>query len=277
MVPRPSPQINLLNTRGYLIWVSNINHQPLPHQGGRRRFFAPPDQITGSAIRLSASETHHLARVLRLGIGARVEIFDGQGQEYEAEVRALEAGEARLQIIRVLPERAPAALFLTLGLALARAETFELVVRQATEMGVTRLIPFYCERSLVNPAGRQTSRQRRWQRLALETLKSCQRSRLPEIHLPQSFAEVLQGPEAVKIMFWEEKRSQPPGRLLSLTPPASVRLLIGPEGGFTAAEAQQAQTAGFVLAGLGPWRLKVETAALAALAIIQYAWGELAR
>ncbi|MBW1916919.1 MAG: 16S rRNA (uracil(1498)-N(3))-methyltransferase [Deltaproteobacteria bacterium] len=257
--------------------ISNNNHQPLSHQAGRRRFFAPPDQITGSEIRLSASETHHLARVLRLGVGTRVEIFDGQGQEYEAEVMALEAEEARLQIIQKLPDRAVASLSLTLGLALARAETFDLAVRQATEMGVTRLIPFYCERSLVNPAVRQPSRQQRWQRLALETLKSCQRSRLPEIHSPQSFAEVLQCPEAVKIMFWEEKRSQAPGMLLRMTPaPASVRLLIGPEGGFTAAEAEQAQAAGFALLGLGPWRLKVETAALAALAIIQYAWGDLA-
>jgi len=258
--------------------VSDKN-QPSVTSGasGRRRFFAAPEQITGTEIQLSNSESWHLARVLRLGVGARVEVFDGQGQEYEAEVLALESGQTRLQIIRKLPDRADSSLALTLGLALARAETFDLVVRQATEMGISRLIPFYCERSLVKPAGAPASRQPRWQRLALETIKSCQRSRLPEISPPQSFGEVLHGREALKIMFWEETRQKSLKELAnSIPPPASVRILIGPEGGFSAAEADQAQAAGFTLLGLGPRRLKVETAALAALALIQYAWGDLA-
>lgn len=254
----------------------NADRKTRPGASGRR-FFVPPEHITASEVGLSGAETHHLARVLRLGVGARVEIFDGQGRDYEAEVVALEPEGARLRILRERPIQAESPLMLTLGIALARAATFDQVVRQATEMGVTRLIPFYAARSLADLRGRQQSRLPRWQRLARETLKSCQRQRIPEITLPQSFAEVLQGPEAVKIMFWEEKRTRSPATLLTTRPtPASVRLLIGPEGGFTRTEAEQAQAAGFELLGLGPRRLKVETATLAALAIIQYAWGDLA-
>jgi 16S rRNA (uracil1498-N3)-methyltransferase len=257
--------------------VSEIKNQPLiSGQAGRRRFFVSPQDILGTEIRLSASETHHLARVLRLGVGARVEIYNGQGGEFEAEVVTLEPGGARLQILAETRSRSESPLFITLGLALARSETFDLVVRQATELGVSRLIPFTCQRSLVTPAVRAQSRQQRWERLALQTLKSCQRQLTPKIDHPQSFAAVLQGPEAVKIMFWEEKRRSGPERLLRDRPaPDSVRILIGPEGGFSAEEAEQARTAGFELLALGPRRLKVETAALGALAIIQFAWGDL--
>lgn len=206
-----------------------------------------------------------------------MEIYDGQGREYEAEVAALEPGGARLRILTETRSRSESPLAITLGLGLARSETFDLVVRQATEMGVTRLIPFFCQRSLVKPASRGDFRQQRWQRLARQTLKSCQRQLVPQIDSPQSFAAVLQGDEAMKIMFWEEKRAASPENLLQVRPtPDSVRVLIGPEGGFSVEEAEQAQEAGFALLGLGPRRLKVETAALTALAIIQYAWGDLA-
>ncbi len=119
-------------------------------------------------------------------------------------------------------------------------------------------------------------RLERWQRLARETLKSCQRPQLPEIAAVQDFAAILSGPEEVKLLFWEDERGGGLTDLLARPRPAGVRVLIGPEGGFSAAEAAQARAAGFRLASLGPRRLKVETAALAALTLLQYAWGDLA-
>ena len=107
-------------------------------------------------------------------------------------------------------------------------------------------------------------------------IKSCQRSRLPEIGPVQEFAAVLAGPEEVKLIFWEEERGGGLQNCLQRPRPAAVRVLIGPEGGFAAAEVEQAREAGFQVVSLGPRRLKVETAALAALTLVQYAWGDLA-
>ena len=86
----------------------------------------------------------------------------------------------------------------------------------------------------------------------------------------------LAGPEEVKLIFWEEERGGGLQSLLQRPRPRDVRVLIGPEGGFSAGEAAQARAAGFQVASLGPRRLKVATAALAALTLLQYAWGDLA-
>ncbi len=155
-----------------------------------------------------------------------------------------------------------------------KGEALDAVIRQATEMGARKIIPFLSSRSEKFTPERAARRLERWRRLAQESLKSCQRSCLPEISPPQEFAAVLSGPEPVKLIFWEEERHG--GLKEHLKAAASaVRLLIGPEGGFTASEVTQAREAGFEVVSLGPRRLRVETAALAALSLVQYAWGDL--
>jgi 16S rRNA (uracil1498-N3)-methyltransferase len=149
-------------------------------------------------------------------------------------------------------------------------------VRQATEMGVSRIFPFISERSERLPPERVERRRGRWQRLARESVKSCQRSILPQIETASDFAAALDGPEEVKLIFWEEERGGGVKSFLKLPRPRDVRILIGPEGGFSPGEAALARKAGFQVVSLGPRRLKVATAALAAITLIQYAWGDLA-
>ena len=240
------------------------------------RFYAPPERFQDDTVYLDQEEIRHLARVLRLGVGDRVEVCDGRGRQVEARVISLEARGPQLQVIRELADWGESPLRLVLGIGLAKGEALDGVMRQATEMGVQRIIPFYSERSERPAPERARRRQDRWQRLAREILKSCQRAMLPEIGPVQEFAAVLSGAEEMKLIFWEEERRGGLKSWLSLKRPASVRLLIGPEGGFSAAEAAQAREAGFRVASLGPRRLKVETAALAALALVQGAWGDLA-
>ncbi len=240
------------------------------------RFYAPPESFQDDTVSLDQEEIRHLARVLRLGVGDRVEVCDGRGRQVEARVLSLEGRGAHLQVLRELADWGESPLRLVLGIGLAKGEALDGVMRQATEMGVQRIIPFYSERSERPAPERARRRQDRWQRLARETLKSCQRAMLPEIGPVQEFAAVLSGSEEMKLIFWEEERRGGLQSWLSLKRPESVRLLIGPEGGFSAAEAAQAREADFRVASLGPRRLKVETAALAALALIQGAWGDLA-
>jgi 16S rRNA (uracil1498-N3)-methyltransferase len=241
-----------------------------------RRFYAPPAAFKEGRVLLDPEETRHLNKVLRLGQGAQVEVYDGQGGNFTAVVQQVDAAGALLQVVAELAPWGESFLDLTLGIGLAKGEALDAVVRQATEMGAKRIIPFISERSEQVTPERATRRQTRWRRLAQESLKSCRRSFLPQIDKPQDFAAVLSGPEAQKLMFWEEELGGGLQAFLSQPRPESVRVLIGPEGGFSTREAAQARDAGYEVVSLGPRLLKVPTAALAALTLIQYAWGDLA-
>jgi 16S rRNA (uracil1498-N3)-methyltransferase len=241
-----------------------------------RRFYAPPENFQGNVVTLDPEETFHLARVLRLGAGVRVEVTDGQGGNFAAEVATLEPRGATLRILGKLDSWGESPLPLVLGIGLAKGEALDEAVRQATEMGVARIFPFISERSERLTPERVERCRKRWQRLARESIKSCQRSMLPLIEPPRDFAAALQGPEEVKLIFWEEERGGGLKPVLNLPRPQDVRVLIGPEGGFSPGEAALAREAGFQVVSLGPRLLKVATAALAAITLIQYAWGDLA-
>ena len=157
-------------------------------------------------VTLDPEETLHLARVLRLGVGAQVEVCDGEGGNFAAQVATLEPRGATLRILGKLDAWGESPLTLVLGIGLAKGEAMDEAVRQATEMGVTRIFSFISERSERLSPERLERRRGRWQRLARESIKSCQRSRLPDIEPHRDFAGALEGPEAVKLIFWEEER-----------------------------------------------------------------------
>ncbi|MEW6388464.1 MAG: RsmE family RNA methyltransferase [Thermodesulfobacteriota bacterium] len=241
-----------------------------------RRFYVSPEGVRGEVAVLGPEETHHLVRVVRLGVGAEVAVFDGQGREWQAVVENLSPEGAVLKVVRPLAPLAESPLSIALGVGLAKGEAMDGVIRQATEMGVKKILPFISSRSERVTLERATRRRAKWERLAQESLKSSQRSYLPEIAPVQDFAGVLAGPEEVKLLFWEEERGGGVSKYFSQTRPAGVRLLIGPEGGFSPEEVALVREKGYQTASLGPRRLKVETATLAALTLIQHAWGDLA-
>lgn len=242
----------------------------------QRRVYAGPEQFHGDQVSLTPAESHHLSRVLRLSVGDWVEVVDGVGHVFAAEVCHSTPDVSRLRLLGEVPSAGESCLRITLGIALVRSDTLDLVVRQMTEMGVWQLIPFYASRSLARPETWQAGKVERWLRLAQGGLKSCERPCLPKILPPVPFAQVLSGDEQVKILCWEDLRRQASaGELTASRRPESVRLLIGPEGGFTAPEVAAAQRAGFQCLGLGPRRLRVETAAMAAVSLLQYLWGDL--
>lgn len=240
-----------------------------------RRFYAQPHQFHQDTVTLDAEETAHLARVLRLGVGDRVEVCDGDGGNFAAQVADLNPRGATLHILERLAPWGESPLPLVLGIGLAKGEAVDGVIRQAAEMGVTRIVPFISERSERLPTTRADRRRERWRRLARESIKCCRRSVLPGIEPPRDFITALKGPEEAKLFFWEEERLRGLKSVLQRPRPRDVRILIGPEGGFTPQEADQAREAGFQLLSLGPRRLKVATAALAAIALVQFAWGDL--
>lgn len=240
---------------------------------GARWFFAPPEAWQGDGVLLSPEESHHLARVLRLPAGAAVVVTDGAGRAAQARVAGQERDRVRLRLEAELPAGTESPLPLTLAVGLAKGEALDRVVELATELGAWELVAFSSRYAEALSPERQARRLARWERLARKTLKLCRRVRLPRLAVTD-FGLLVARPQEVRILFYEEaKEGLKPAALPPR--PAGVLLIIGPEGGFAPEEVILAREAGAVVAGLGPRRLRVETAAAAALGLAQFLWGDL--
>lgn len=240
---------------------------------GTRWFFAPPEAWEAETVLLSPEESHHLARVLRLPVGQEVVVTDGCGRAAVARVAGQWRDRVRLRLAAELPAPTESPLELTLAVGQAKGEALDRVVELATEMGAWELVAFSSRYSEPLPPERQARRLARWARLSREALKLCRRTRLPRLALTD-FGSLLARPEGVRVLFYEEeRRGLNPAELPS--EPVGVLLIIGPEGGFAPEEVARAREAGVRVAGLGPRRLRVETAAAAALGLAQFFWGDL--
>ena len=225
-------------------------------------------------LRLEGAGLHYLRDVLRLRCGAHVEIFDGEGQSFEAEVETIGPGGADLVLRDASVQRHESPLELTLAVAVAKAAKLDWVVEKATELGVTRIIPFASERAIA-AIERGTSRIDRWRRIAAAAAAQCGRVRCPEVLATESFAGLmpLAASQDRALLFTAGS-----GDSLGDRGEHAVRSIVvvtGPEGGFSAGEVTQATRAGFSLTTFGPRMLRAETAAIVAVALAQHQWGDL--
>ncbi len=243
------------------------------------RIYAPPVQEGKDTVELAEDTVRYLRNVLRLGRGDGILLFDGTGWEYRGVIERLEGREGTARI--VARERVPLAIpvRITLAQALPKGDKMEFIVQKATELGVARIVPFRSARTIPRRTeDRAARRLERWRRIAAEAAEQCGRTDVPEIAEPLPFREALEqaGPEAVKILFWESETERSVREILKGDAARSAReffLVVGPEGGVTGEEAEQARQADFLTASLGRLVLRVETAALAILAIFQYECG----
>jgi 16S rRNA (uracil1498-N3)-methyltransferase len=235
------------------------------------RMFVPPSQLAqGERVLLDAAQTRHLEAVLRLGPGAPVEVFDGEGNSYEA---VLEPGA--LRIVRPLATGGRG-LDVWVAHAIPKADNLDLVVQKATELGATRIVPLQAERSVPRlDAERGEARAGRWRRIAQEAARQCGRSDVPPIDPPRSLADLCAAlePDRRGLLLDPEERAL----RLSQAARGAARLclVIGPEGGFSAEERTLAHARGISSVSLGPLVLRTETAALAALAVVRHVHGDL--
>lgn len=234
----------------------------------RRRFFVSHIR-SGEAV-LSGDEARHLTRVLRVEMGQKYEISDG-ASVWLAEVTAARKDRVEFRIVAPM-ELAPKAVDITLYAALIKFDHFEWMIEKATELGVSRIVPVLAARSEAGLEKAVPRRIERWQRIVLEASQQSRRDQPPVVEMPIDLEEALVQSDAPH-RFWLDEDAD--GHHFWNAIPAervagdAVALLIGPEGGWTDRERSSIQ---WQRVWLGPQVLRAETAALAAIAIIQAAW-----
>jgi 16S rRNA (uracil1498-N3)-methyltransferase len=251
------------------------------------RVYVDTQLTPGTRITLEGSAASHITRVLRLRVGEALALFNGRGGESAAVIDHARGGAVTVSVGEARAIERESRLELTLGQGLSRGERMDLVVQKATELGASALVPVLTERSVVRLDAHQADRKwNHWRAIVIGACEQSGRNRLPELSRPVPLAEFLRSASRSPVGDQRGDAASARARLLlspSATarlddiprPLASVTVLIGPEGGLSEAEEEAARTAGFTSVRLGPRVLRTETAAIAALTLLQREFGDL--
>jgi 16S rRNA (uracil1498-N3)-methyltransferase len=227
------------------------------------RYYLATPPADGTAT-LDAAEAHHLLHVMRAKVGTAVTLFDGHGGEYDATIAKCGRSEVLLSVAerrkvnRELPVR------ITVGVALPKGDRQKWLVEKLTELGAAKLVPLSTERSVADLKGKSLEKL---ERSVIEASKQCGRNTLMEITEPVALGEFLNTSSDLRFL------AHPTGESLAnlkLGTANEVAILIGPEGGFSEAEVDGARAAGWQCVGLGASILRIETAALAMVAMVGF-------
>ncbi|RUO63424.1 16S rRNA m(3)U-1498 methyltransferase [Pseudidiomarina planktonica] len=243
------------------------------------RIYQTQPLAADSLIMLSDDAVQHVARVLRMQPGQQLELFNGDGHFYSAEIVSADKRQVQVQVQQARAVNNESPLAIHLGQGISRGDRMDFVLQKSVELGVASITPLFTERCGVKLSGdRLEKKQQQWQKIVIAACEQSGRAVVPEVH------------PAVSINQWFEQASAAVRLTLDPYAPKALRelpleagaertniqLLIGPEGGLTDAEVEQAKHSGFLPVRLGPRVLRTETAALTALSILQYEFGDLA-
>ena len=247
------------------------------------RVYVEAPVATGKRLVVEGSAANHITRVLRLRSGDLLTVFDGSGGEFGARIEEFRKDSVVLTVEEHRPLDRESPLPLTLAQGISRGERMDWVIQKATELGTSRIVPLFTKRSMVRLDERQAERKlQHWRAIAIAACEQCGRNKIPELAAPVDFFDVLPADDsgAMRLLL------SPTGNLRiedlaevgqDLAPGVrkGITVLIGPEGGLEEVEQEAALAAGFKAVQLGPRVLRTETAAIAALTIIQRYFGDL--
>jgi len=244
------------------------------------RIFLPCPMEVGFLCALREEDQTYIKSVLRLKKHDHLIVFDGRGHEYQAMIRQVQGNRTVVEILKKYPLQ-DKSVRITLAQSLPKAGKMDFIIQKATELGVDEIVPFQaarCVSRLTDDKKRQKAS--RWQKIAVEAARQCGRADVPVIGPCVDFQEMIGGGErkGVKIIFWEEEMQTGLSDVLRHRHPEGAEeffVVVGPEGGFLKEEVDRAREAGFQSVSIGRQILRVETAVLAILSIIQYEKGNL--
>lgn len=241
-----------------------------------RRFAITADAVVDGRVTFDAAQSRHLARALRLRPGDTIVATDGAGHDYTVRLDTVGA-RVTGTVVGEASGAAESPLAITLVQGLPKGDKMEGIVRAATELGIAAVQPALTARTVVRlGASAATERAARWQRVAREAAKQCRRGVVPFVAAPAPLAACLGAARdsELAVCLWEG--DAPP--LATVLPAGRLRraaVLIGPEGGFEAAEVEAARRAGWQIVSLGSRVLRTETAGPAVIAVLQSRFGDL--
>lgn len=226
-----------------------------------------------TTVTLEEAPSKHLIKVLRLRPGAHLRLFNGDGRDYEGQLRSTAKQGAEVEIHQASAMEPEPEIRFILGQGISRGERMDYVIQKAVELGVSGFVPLFTERTVVKLKGeKQERRLEHWRKVMIAACEQSGRRFLPVIEHPTGIEEWVGGLGSSSKLVLDPQAQQ---SLHDLTPPTdSVHLLIGPEGGLCREEMELAQRCGFTGVRLGPRILRTETAPLAALAAMQVLWGD---
>ncbi|MDR0251140.1 MAG: 16S rRNA (uracil(1498)-N(3))-methyltransferase [Burkholderiales bacterium] len=251
------------------------------------RFFSKTslaELVPGQEICLTDAVFHHAVRVCRLKSDDACTLFDGNGNAWGVTLTSIDKRRGLARVESRLSSTPPPSFPITLVLAVTATERMDWTLQKGTELGAAAFLPFYSEHSnaRLNDA-RQERRFEHWQAVIVSACEQCGQNRLPRLSPPETFEAILKtaadDASALRLFLDADAQHALPDVLRNarvLSPPTQAFLMIGPEGGFTSDEIRAAQTAGWQAVRLGTRILRAETAAAAAITLVQAAFGDLA-
>lgn len=242
------------------------------------RLYAPlPDAqpyALAAEFELPEDAHHHWVRVLRARLGDKAELFDGRGQAARVELTDIYKRGARVRVLSLSTSTNESPLHTHLGQVMSKGDRLDYALQKAVELGVSEITLLTSERCELRLRGEERSDKKlaHWQRVMIGACEQCGRNTLPALHGPLEIGEWQAQVQAEQK--WVLAPAVTGGPRASAEKPASVALLIGPEGGLSEVEIQAAQQAGFLPWQLGPRVLRTETAPVAALSVLQLLYGD---
>ena len=239
------------------------------------RVYVDAPVAAGKRLVVEGSAANHITRVLRLRNGDALTVFDGSGGEFGARIEEFRKDSVVVSVEDHRPLDRESPLPLTLAQGISRGERMDWIIQKATELGAARIVPLFTKRSVVRLDEKQAERKlQHWRAIAVAACEQCGRNRIPDLAAPLDFFDILPADSSgvTRLLL------SPTGdlRIDDLQDVAKgITVLIGPEGGLADVEQEAAIAAGFKAVRLGPRVLRTETAAIAALTIIQRYFGDL--
>ena len=243
----------------------------------RPRFYVPDLDAAAASVPLPDEEAEHLVRVLRLGIGAEVEVFNGRGGLWRAEVVAAGKRSASVHAIESVAPAPEIAIPVVLVISVLKADKMDDVVRDAVMLGASGVRPVISERSEISlSAVDKSQRVARWQRIAVASAKQCGRAVVPVVAPAQSLASYLAEPTSVTRLICVAPTAGGDVRTVqAVDKPESAHVIVGPEGGWASSELAAALAGGAVPVSLGGRTLRADAAPIVALTALLTTWSEL--
>ncbi len=242
------------------------------------RIYLPRQMEKGELIELKEGDFRYIKNVLRLRSGAHIALFGYQGFEYGATIESIGPESVLARISE--SERIPGSdVRIVLAQSLPKGDKMDFIIQKATELGVSAVLPFHSARSIPRIAGEKArDRAARWRKIALEAARQCGRGDIPDVSEIGSYEQMLANkPDGgLNLIFWEAESGKGLKEVLrdpKNDPARDFFIIVGPEGGFSGEEVDRAVSAGITSVSLGRQVLKVETASLAIVSIIQYEKG----